>query len=319
MTNAHELGPSRRDHGESNHAGHGHGVAVDSDVRYLAVALTLIVAFMIVEVSAAVVSGSMALLADAGHMLVDAGAIGASLWAARLATRPAVGKWTYGFRRAEILSAAVNGITLLVVAALVAVESVRRLIDPSHVEGGVVVAVALLGVAVNVIAAWVLAKANRESLNVEGSFQHIITDLYAFIATVIAGVVILATGFGRADALASLVVVGLMLKAAWGLLKASGRVLLEAAPDNVNLDDVRAHLLETVHVRDVHDLHAWSVTSSLPVLSAHVVIEESCFLDGQSPHMLDELQTCLAGHFDVEHSTLQLEPAGHLDHEDGMH
>lgn len=319
MNNAHELGPSGHDHGEKSHAGHGHGITAYSDVRYLAVALTLIAAFMIVEVSAAVASGSLALLADAGHMLVDAGAIGASLWAARLATRPAVGKWTYGFKRAEILSAAVNGITLLVVGALVAVESVGRLIHPSPVKGGVIVAVALLGVVVNIIAAWVLAKANRSSLNVEGSFLHIITDLYAFIATVIAGVVILVTGFGRADAFASLVVVGLMLKAAWGLLRASGRVLLEAAPDNFNLDEVRAHLLEIVHVRDVHDLHAWSVTSSLPALSAHVVIDNSCFSDGQSPHILDDLQACLAGHFDVEHSTFQLEPVGHLDHEEGMH
>ena len=306
--------------GHGAHDGHGaHGLASDADARYLSLALSLIVGFMVVEVAAAVVSGSLALLADAGHMLTDAGALAASLWAARLAARPATGAWTFGFKRAEILSASVNGITLLVVAALVSFESIVRLIHPPVVRGAFVVIVALVGVAVNLTAAWVLAKANRSSMNVEGAFQHILTDLYGFVATVIAGVVILATGFGRADAIASLVVVGLMLLASWGLLKASGRVLLEAAPDNVDLDDVRSHLLGTGHVTDVHDLHAWTVTSSLPALSAHVVVEDSCFNDGHAPQILDQLQACLTGHFDVEHCTFQLEPAGHLDHEAGTH
>lgn len=317
MTNAHEHGSTNHDDGQ--HHGHKHAIPADADARYLTIALALIAGFMIVEVIAATMSGSLALLADAGHMLVDVGALGASLWAARLAIRPAAGVWTYGLKRAEILSAAANGVTLLVVSALVAVESIRRLLHPSNVEGGVVLAVALVGVAVNIIAAWVLAKANRSSLNVEGSFQHILTDLYAFIATVIAGVLIIVTGFERADAIASLVVVALMLKAAWGLLKASGRVLLEAAPDNVNLDDVRTHLLDTVHVCDIHDLHAWTVTSTLPALSAHVVLDDSCFSDGHAPRILDQLQACVAGHFDVEHSTFQLEPVGHLDHETGLH
>lgn len=315
----HGGGHSHAGKGADDHAGHAHGVSADADARYLTVALGLIVGFMAIEVIAAALSGSLALLADAGHMLTDAGALGASLWAARLAARPAVGAWTYGFKRAEILSASVNGITLLVVATLVTFESVLRLIHPPSVQGGFVVVVALVGVAVNLTAAWVLAKANRSSLNVEGSFQHILTDLYGFVATVIAGIVILATGFGRADAIASLVVVGLMLKASWGLLRASGRVLLEAAPDNVDLDDVRAHLLGTGHVTDVHDLHAWTVTSSLPALSAHVVVEDGCFSDGHAPQILDQLQACLTGHFDVEHCTFQLEPAGHLDHETGTH
>lgn len=313
-------GPSQPGHGQSPGGdGHSHGVAEDADARYLGIALGLIVGFMAVEVVSAVLSGSLALLADAGHMLTDAGALGASLWAARLAARPAAGAWTFGWKRAEILSAAVNGITLLVVAALVAFESVHRLIQPPNVEGLFVVVVALVGVAVNITAAWTLAKANRSSLNVEGSFQHILTDLYGFIATVIAGVVILLTGFVRADAIASLVVVGLMLKAAWGLLGASGRVLLEAAPEHVDLADIRAHLLGTNHVTDVHDLHAWTVTSSLPALSAHVVVEDSCFTDGHAPRILDEIQACLLGHFDVEHYTFQLEPASHLDHEPGTH
>ena len=304
MTKERRLGSAHQD--EVHQQGHAHGISTDADARYLTMALTLIVGFMLVEVTAAVVSGSLALLADAGHMLTDAGALGLSIWAARLSARPAVGMWTYGFKRAEILSAAVNGVTLLVVAVLVAFESIQRLVHPTTVEGGVVVGIAVLGVAVNVTAASALAKANRSNLN-------------AFIATVVAGVVIIITGFQRADAVASLVVVALMLKAAGGLLRSSGRILLEAAPDNVDLGDVLAHLLATGDVCDVHDLHAWTVSSNLPALSAHVVINDSCFTDGQSPRILDELQACLVGHFDVEHSTFQLEPVGHLDHETGVH
>jgi cobalt-zinc-cadmium efflux system protein len=298
---------------------HDHGVSADADVRYLTVAFGLIVGFMVVEIVVAVVSGSLALLADAGHMLTDAAALAMSLWAIRLAARPAAGVWTYGLKRAEILSAAANGITLLVVSALVTFESVRRLVHPPSVEGSAVVIVAAIGVVVNVTAVWVLAKANRSSLNVAGSFKHIVTDLYGFVATLIAGVVILATGFGRADSVASLVVVVLMLQAAWGLLKASGRVLLEAAPEGVDLGAIRAHLLCTDGVTDVHDLHAWTVTSDLPALSAHVVVHHDCFASGHTPQILDQLQACLAGHFDVEHSTFQLEPLGHLDHEMGTH
>jgi cobalt-zinc-cadmium efflux system protein len=279
----------------------------------------LIVAFMVVEVVVALASGSLALLSDAGHMLTDAGAIGASLWAIRLAARPASGAWTFGWKRAEILSAAVNGVTLLVVGALVAFEAIRRLIQPPPVAGGPVLVVALLGVVVNLVAAWFLAKANRSSLNVEGAFQHILTDLYGFIATFIAGVVIVLTGFTRADAIASLFVVALMFRAAWGLLRDSGRVLLEAAPVGTDLDAIRGHLGANEHVIDVHDLHVWTVTSDLPALSAHVVIDDGCFLDGHAPELLDEMQACLVGHFDVEHSTFQFEPASHAEHEHEPH
>jgi cobalt-zinc-cadmium efflux system protein len=279
----------------------------------------LLLAFMVTEVVVAIFSGSLALLSDAGHMLSDVGAIGASLWAISLAARPAKGAWTYGWKRAEILSAAGNGITLLVVSGIVAFEAIRRLIHPPQVDGGPVLVVALIGVAVNIVAAWVLAKANRSSLNVEGAFKHIITDLYGFIGTVVAGIVILTTGFTRADAIASLIVVGLMVHAAWGLLRSSGRVLLEAAPEGMDLADLRQHLLDTERVLDVHDLHVWVVTSSLPAVSAHVVIEDGCFADNHAPRLLDQLQGCLVGHFDVEHSTFQLEPPGHNLHETGAH
>jgi cobalt-zinc-cadmium efflux system protein len=266
-----------------------------------------------------VISGSLALLSDAGHMLSDVGAIAGALWAIRLAARPAAGAWTFGWKRAEILSAAGNGITLLVVSGIVAAEAVTRLIHPPRVDGGPVVVVAAAGIAVNIAVAWVLAHANRSSLNVQGAFRHVLTDLYGFIGTVLAGVIILATGFTRADAIASLIVVALMLKAAAELLRDSGRILLEAAPKTMNLDDVRVHLLATEHVLDVHDLHAWTVTSDLPALSAHIVIDDSCFHDGHAPRLLDLLQACLAGHFDIEHSTFQLEAAAHAGHETGTH
>ena len=301
------------------HGDHTHGVSADADRRYLLIALVLLAAFMLGEIIVAVISGSLALLSDAGHMLSDVGAIGAALWAIRLAARPAAGAWTFGWKRAEILSAAANGITLLVVSGIVAVEAITRLIHPPQVDGGPVVVVATAGIAVNIAAAWVLARASRSSLNVQGAFRHVLTDLYGFIGTVIAGIVILATGWTQADAIASLIVVALMLKAAWELLAASGRILLEAAPKTMDLDDVRAHLLATEHVRDLHDLHAWTVTSSLPALSAHIVIDDACFTEGCVPRLLDQLQGCLAGHFDVEHSTFQLEAAAHASHEPGTH
>ncbi|GGB29103.1 putative cation transporter [Flexivirga endophytica] len=306
-------------HEHGGHAGHSHGVSINADRRYLIGALTLLGLFMIGEVIAAFASGSLALLSDAGHMLSDVGAIAAALWAMHLAAQPARGSWTFGWKRAEILSAAGNGVTLLVVSGIIAFEAVRRLIHPPEVEGGAVVIVALVGVAVNIAAAWLLARANRASLNVEGAYQHILTDLYGFIGTVVAGVVILLTGWTRADPIASLIVVALMLYAAWGLLRDSGRILLEGAPRNVDLDSLRAHLLETEHVRAVHDLHVWTVTSDLPAVSVHVVVEDECFADGHAPQLLDHLQACLHGHFDVEHSTFQLEPESHSAHEPGTH
>jgi cobalt-zinc-cadmium efflux system protein len=299
--------------------GHAHGPGAGSDRRYLLTALALLAAFMLAEVITAILSGSLALLSDAGHMLSDVGAIGGALWAMALAARPPSGKWTYGWKRAEILSAAANGITLLVVAGIVTVEAIGRLIHPPAVDGGPVIAVAAAGIVVNVAAAWVLARANRSSLNVEGAFRHVLTDLYGFIGTVIAGIIIVTTGFTRADAIASLLVVALMGKAAWELLRDSGRVLLEAAPEDMDLEEVRAHLSGVAHVLGVHDLHAWTVTSGLPALSAQIAIADPCFHDGHAPRLLDQLQACLAGHFDVEHSTFQLEAAAHAGHEPGTH
>jgi cobalt-zinc-cadmium efflux system protein len=325
-----EPGPSRAaaNNGEvghrDHHGGHRHfhGPNWDSrqtDVRYLTAALALIAAFMAAEVIVAFAAGSVALFADAGHMLIDVGALGASIWAARLASRPASVSMTYGLKRAEVLSAAVNGIVLLVVAVVVGVEAIRRLIHPVGVTGAALVIVAAVGVVVNLVATGVLARANRTSLNIAGAFAHVRTDLWAFVGTFVAGVIVIVTGWNRADPLASLVIVALMVQAAVALLGDSGRVLLEGTPKGVDLAEVRAHILELPEVETVHDLHAWVVTSDLPAVSAHVVVRDDCFANGLAPQVLDRLQACLAGHFDVEHSTFQLEPVGHVDHESPQH
>lgn len=295
----------------NRHDDHTHDVVAHADTRYLAGALALLVLFMLTEIVVALWSGSLALLSDAGHMLSDAGALGIALWVAWLAKRPAVGRRTWGWRRAEILSAAVNGITLLVVAVVIVAEAVQRLFSPPAVVAVPMLIVAAAGIVVNIAVAWLIARANRSSLNVEGAYQHILTDLYGFIGTLVAGVVILMTGWNRADAIASLLVCALMLRAAWGLLREAGKVLLEMAPAGVEPGEVRAHLMGLEHVRDVHDLHVWSVSSDLPALSAHVVLEPTCFQDGHAHQLLDQFQECLRGHFDLAHSTFQLEPPLH--------
>jgi cobalt-zinc-cadmium efflux system protein len=252
--------------------GHGHGVGRTADRRWLAAALALIVTFMAVEFVVGLIAGSLALISDAAHMLTDAAAIALALVAIRLAARPAQGGYTYGLRRAEILSAQANGITLLLLAAWFCYEGVRRLIEPPAVEGGLVLVTALVGIVVNVAATWCVSRADRSSLNVEGAFQHILNDLYAFIATAIAGLVVLTTGFARADALAALVVAALMIKAGWALLRESGRIFLEAAPRGVDPDRIGADLAAVEGVDEVHDLHIWEITSGEPALSAHVLV-----------------------------------------------
>ena len=254
-------------------------------------------------------SNSLVLLADAGHMLVDVGAIAGSLVAIHLAARPETRSHTYGMKRAEILAAAANAIALLIVSALVTWDAVVRLLHPSSVDGAVLIVVAGVGVAVNVVATLTMARANRRSLNVEGAYRHILTDLYGFAGTLIAGIVIVLWGFDRADAVASLLVVLLMLKAAVQLLRPALHILLEATPEDIDLDEVCRHLLELPEVQSVHDLHAWTLTSSLPILTAHVVVTDDCLNTGEAGRVLDHLQECLSGHFDVAHSTLQFESA----------
>jgi cobalt-zinc-cadmium efflux system protein len=302
-------------HGHLHGHGHAPNVSARSDQGKLLVALGLIVGLMAAEVAAGIVANSLALLSDAGHMLTDAAALAMSLVALRLAQRPAEGMMTFGLRRAEILSAQVNGITLLVLAALIGIEAVRRLFSPPDVEAGLVLAVALGGIVVNLAATATLARANRESLNVEGSFQHILTDLFAFIGTAIAAAVILATGFERADPIASLLVAALMLRSAYGLLRDSGRVFLEASPKGLDPEQIGRTLAGQEGVVEVHDLHLWEVTSGFPSLSAHVTVESEADCHRIRLYLADLLER----DYGVRHSTLQVEhePEELLRIEDG--
>ena len=292
-------------HGPAHGHAHGHGTASSAGAPAIRAAMGLLLAFMALEVVMAVVGHSLALLADAGHMLTDVGGLGAALIALRLAVRPARGAWTFGFRRAEVLSAQINGVTLLVVSALVAVESVRRLVHPPHTRGGVLLWVAGVGVLVNVAAAWVLGRADRGSIAVRGSLQHVVTDLYAFIGTFIAGIVIVTSGFRRADPIASLVVVALMLHAAWGLLRDTGRILLEAAPEGLDADDVVAAMTANAGVASVHDVHVWLITSGFPALSAHVLVRPPADCHA----VRHELELALRERFGLDHTTLQVDHA----------
>src|SRR5215210_5006170 len=257
-------------------AHHHHGHVHTDDTRRLTLALVLILGLMAVEVVAGVLASSLALLSDAAHMLTDAGAIALALFAARLARRPASGDFTFGFRRAEILSAQLNGATLVALAVVILWEGIRRLADPPEVEGLVVLLVAIVGIVVNLAATLALSGASRRSLNVEGAFQHVLTDLFAFTATAIAGAVVLATDFTRADGIAALVVAALMLRSGYGLLRDSGRVLLEAAPRGMSTEEVGRALASEPHVVEVHDLHLWEVSSGFPALSAHVLVRPDC-------------------------------------------
>ena len=275
------------------------------DRRALVVALILVTGLMAGEVVAGILGRSLALLSDAAHMLTDAGALLVSLLALRLAARPATGSLTFGLRRAEVLSAQANGGALLVLAALILYEAVRRLVAPLDASGWTMLAVALVGAGVNLLATWQLGRANRRNLAVEGSYQHLLTDLFAFVATAIAAALILATGFTRADPLASLAVVLLMLRSAYGLLRESGRVLLEAAPTGTDVEAIGLALASDPRVNSVHDLHIWAIGSDFPALSAHVLVRA-----GDDCHAVRrDLEQLLADRFDLNHTTLQVEHA----------
>lgn len=289
--------------GEGSH-GHAHPVGgPEADAHHLIVALGLILGFMVAEVVAGILAQSLALLSDAAHTLTDAAALALSVVVIRLVKRPAGGDLTFGLRRAEILSAQANGATLLVLGVLIVYGAIHRLVSPQRPQGLVILAVSLVGIAVNLAATHRLARANRRSLNVEGSFQHLLTDLYAFIATAVAGGIILATGFRRADAIAALLVAGLMLRAAYALLRDSGRILLEAAPAGMSVAEIGDALARHPRVESVHDLHVWEVGSGFPSLSAHVLVAP-----GDDCHAIRrELEALLSERFGFEHTTLQVD------------
>jgi len=288
------------------HAAHAHRVGADSDRRRLGLALGLMLAFLAAELAAAIVAHSLALLSDAAHMLTDAAGIALALLALALALRPPQGALTFGLRRAEILSAQINGVMLTIFAGFISYEGIRRLIDPPHVHAALVLSVALAGVLFNLAAARSLAGAARGNLNIEGSFQHVLTDLYGFIGTAIAAIVILASGFQRADPIASLVIALLMARSGWRLIVASGRVFLEAAPEALEPEEIGRALAAARDVVEVHDLHVWEIASGFPALSAHVLVaaDEDCHAARRA------LEAMLAERFGLSHTTLQVDHAG---------
>jgi cobalt-zinc-cadmium efflux system protein len=284
-----------------------HSHAHASARRPLAIALGLILGLMVGEIVFGFVAGSLALLADAGHMLTDAAALALALVAASLAGRPARGRWTFGFRRLEILAAHVNGVTLLVVGVVIVYTAVRRLVDPPEVRGGIVLAVALAGIAVNLVAAALLHRPSRDSLNVRGAFLHVATDLAAFVGTAIAGALVLTTGWDRFDPLAGLAVAALCVRSSWVLLRDSGRIFMEGAPPGIDPDAVATALAADPDVVEVHDLHVWTVTSGFPALAAHILVSPETDCHGARRR----LQQLLHDRFQLHHVTLQVDHVAH--------
>jgi cobalt-zinc-cadmium efflux system protein len=301
--------------------GHVHSPASAHDRRRLLLVLLLTGAVLAAEVVGAVLSGSLALLADAGHMLTDTAGLLIAYLAARLATRPAGGRRTWGYQRAEVLAATLQAAILLAVGVYVLVEGVRRLAEPPEITTSAMVVFGIVGLAGNIVAICVLAGPRSSNLNLRAAFLEVVNDALGSVAVLVAAVVIATTGWQRADAVVSILIGLLILPRTLHLLRETTDVLLENAPRGLDLDQVRRHLLSIEHVHAVHDLHASQIASQLPVLTAHVVVDDSCFHDGHAPQMLDQLQSCLASHFPVsiEHSTFQLEPVSHADHETAAH
>ena len=301
-----------------HHHDHGAGQLAGQRTRLkIVLAITSIV--LIAEVVGALISGSLALLADAGHMLTDVAGLSLAWFASVLAQRPATAARTWGFRRAEVLAAVGQAAVLLAVGGFVLVEGIRRLVDPPEVVSGAMVTFGVIGLVGNAIGIAVLAGARSQNLNMRAAFLEVVNDALGSLAVLIAAVVIAVTGWSRADAMASLLIGVLIIPRTLKLLRESIDVLLESTPRGLELSEVREHLLGVDRVTAVHDLHASQVATGLPVLTAHVVVDDSCFKDGHLPAMLDKLQQCLAGHFDVEHSTIQFEAGSHAAHEPSAH
>jgi cobalt-zinc-cadmium efflux system protein len=301
------------------HDGHGLQTAAGRHRRRLVAVLLISLAILVAEVVGGVLSGSLALLADAGHMLTDVAGLALALVAIALAQRPPTLTRTWGLARAEVLAAGVNAVFLIAVGIWVLAEAVRRFADPPEVASGIMLVFGAIGLAGNLLAMWLLASAQRESINMRGAFLEVFSDAVASLGVLVAAVLVRYTPWDRADTVVAAGIAVFILPRAFRLLREAVQVLLESTPRDVDLAEVRRHILEVPRVLDVHDLHASTVTSGLPVLSAHVVIDAGCFRDGHAPHVLDKLQHCLASDFDVLHSTFQLEPDGHLHHEHSHH
>jgi cobalt-zinc-cadmium efflux system protein len=300
--------------------GHSHGVTATGRHRQTLIAVLALTTLVAVgEVIGAVITGSLVLFADAAHMAADAAGLGLSLFAVFAAARPPTERRTFGYARAEILAAMANAVLLLAMAGFILYEAIRRLVSPADIGSGLLIVFGVIALAANAVSLLLLRQGQAESLNLRGAFLEVASDTLGAAAVIATGVIIATTGFTRADPIASLIVGLLILPRTWRLLRETVDVLLEASPRGMDLSEIRRHMTGLNGVRDVHELHAWTITSGLPVLSAHVVVDPEYFDDGRCFSMLDRLQDCLRGHFDVEHSTFQLEPAGHAAHERPMH
>ena len=298
-----------------DHAPAAGGIRSASHRRLLAISLSLTATIMVVQVVGAILTGSLALLADAAHMFTDASALVIALIAAAVAARPADDRRTFGYQRAEVFGALINAIILILLAGWVGIEAVGRLIDPGETEvvGGLMLIVAIVGLVANAISMWLLSRAQRTSINVRGAYLEVMGDLIGSAMVIIAAIVIVTTGWMPADALASIMIAVLIIPRAIALLREVFSVLSESAPEGTAVSDIRQHLLDYDGVVGVHDVHVWQLTRGAPVFSAHVSVEPALLADGRSAKLLSDLQSCLAHHFDVEHSTFQIEPAEQSD------
>ncbi len=300
------------------HHGHSHAAAGAGRGR-LVVALALALVALVVQLVGAALTGSLALLADAGHVLTDAVGLVLALVAATVAARPAGERTTFGWRRSEVLAASANAVLLMGVVLFVVVEAVQRLTEPAEITPGPLLLAAGIGLALNAVSLVVLSTGPGQTINVRGARLEVLGDLLGSVAVVVAGVIIAVTGWALADPLASLVIAAMIAPRAWWLLRDALDVLLETVPRSIDLAQVRSHVCSVEGVLDVHDVHAWSITEGLPVLTAHVVVDDDVLARAGGAQLLDALQHCLVEHFDVEHSTFQIEPASHRDHEPAAH
>ena len=296
---------------------HAPGVRGADNRRLLATSLAITTVVMVVQIVGSILSGSLALLADAAHMFTDSAALVIALIASIVASRPANERRTFGYQRAEVFGALTNAVILIVLSVWVAVEGILRLTHPSeaNVAGGTMLVVAIVGLCANAVSMWLLSAAQRHSINVRGAYLEVLGDLVGSALVIVAAVVILTTGWTPADALASLAIAVMIVPRAISLLREVVSVLSEAVPQGVHVQEIREHLLNAPGVTAVHDVHVWQLTRGAPVFTAHVVVDPEVLADGRAGGLLAQLQGCLASHFDVEHSTFQLEPAGHSDHD----
>jgi cobalt-zinc-cadmium efflux system protein len=302
--------------------GHSHGPSISAGGahrRQLLIVLGITTTVLVAEVIGGLLTGSLALMADAGHMFTDVAGITLAVLAVTFASRPATPERTYGYYRLEILAAVINAVLLFGVAVFILFEAWQRWTNPPEVKGGLMLAFAAIGLIANAFGLLLLRRGSRVSLNVKGAYLEVLGDTLGSIAVIIAAIVISITGWQRADIVASVLVALMILPRTWTLLREATDVLLEAAPKGTDMTEIRKHLLETPGVIDAHDLHVWTLTSGVPVLSVHVVVDDSALADGRGGQILDALGECLAHHFDVRHCTFQLEPVGHADHEHPSH